>query len=253
MPIHDWTRVEAGIFHHFHQAWITAIARSLNAGVLPPEYYAMAEQVAGGMIPDVLTLESVRPAGNGAGPGGATSPDKAENGGIALADAPPKVRFTLTAQPDRYARKRSRIVVRHASGDQVVAVLEIVSPGNKASRHALRSFVEKAVELLESGVHLLIVDLFPPSPRDPRGIHAALWSEFDPSDFQLPPDQRLTVASYSTGELKRAFIEPVAVGGQLPEMPLFLEPDRYVLAPLESTYADAFAAVPKRWRAELEA
>lgn len=22
MPIHDWTRVEAGIFHDFHHAWI---------------------------------------------------------------------------------------------------------------------------------------------------------------------------------------------------------------------------------------
>jgi len=30
MPIHDWTRVEAGIFHLFHHAWITEIARALN-------------------------------------------------------------------------------------------------------------------------------------------------------------------------------------------------------------------------------
>jgi hypothetical protein len=62
----------------------------------------------------------------------------------------------------------------------------------------------------------------------------------------------LTLASYSSGLLKRAFIEPVAVGTTLPDMPLFLEPDRYILTPLEPTYADAFAAVPKRWRDELE-
>ena len=22
MPIHDWTRVDAGIFHHFHTSWV---------------------------------------------------------------------------------------------------------------------------------------------------------------------------------------------------------------------------------------
>ena len=29
MPVHDWTRVAAGIFHHFHHDWITEIARAL--------------------------------------------------------------------------------------------------------------------------------------------------------------------------------------------------------------------------------
>ncbi|MGH7193944.1 MAG: hypothetical protein ACREJM_10485 [Candidatus Saccharimonadales bacterium] len=36
MPIHDWTRVEAGIFHHFHVEWMGALARALNQGLLPP-------------------------------------------------------------------------------------------------------------------------------------------------------------------------------------------------------------------------
>ena len=31
MPAHDWTRVEAGLFHHFHQAWIGQIAQILNS------------------------------------------------------------------------------------------------------------------------------------------------------------------------------------------------------------------------------
>ena len=251
MPIHDWTRVDAGIFHDFHHEWISSIKRALNAGGLPPEYYAMAEQIAGGLMPDVLTLETVglspaRPAGRD------PHASERQDGGIALATAPPKVRFTLTSEPERYARKQSRIAIRHKSGDRVVAILEILSPGNKGSRYALRMFVEKALEFLESGIHLLIIDLFPPGPRDLQGIHAAIWSEIEESDFQLPPDQPLTLASYSSGLLKRAFIEPVAVGATLPDMPLFLEPDRYILTPLEATYADAFAAVPKRWRDEPE-
>lgn len=250
MGIHDWTRVDAGIFHDFHHEWISTIKRALNAGLLPPDYYALAEQIAGGLGPDVLTLESVR-----------AEPARPENdeprtgnaGGnsVALATVPPKVRFTAAAEPEAYARKRSRIAIRHSTGDHVVAMLEIVSPGNKGSRHALRSFVEKAVELLDAGIHLLVVDLFPPGPRDPQGIHRAIWSEIVDDDFQLPPDQPLTLVAYSAGEVKRAFIEPVAAGADLPDMPLFLEPDRYVPVPLEQTYQSAFAAVPKRWQGEL--
>ena len=31
MPIHDWTRVPAGIFHDFHHGWIEEAKRALNA------------------------------------------------------------------------------------------------------------------------------------------------------------------------------------------------------------------------------
>src|ERR1700720_2184639 len=61
MPMHDWTRVEAGIFHAFHHDWITEISRALNRGLLPAAYYALPEQFAGGLGPDVLTLR--RPGG----------------------------------------------------------------------------------------------------------------------------------------------------------------------------------------------
>ncbi len=250
MPIHDWARVGAGIFHHFHHEWISTISSALNAGLLPPDYYALAEQIAGGFGPDVLTLESVRSEPARSGDEETTSAGPSD-GGIAVATAPPKVRFTATAEMEQYAHKRSRIAVRHTSGDRVVAMLEIVSPGNKASRHALRSLVEKAVELLEAGIHLLVVDLFPPGTFDPQGIHSAIWSEIGEEEFQLPRDQPLTLVAYSAGELKQAFIEPVAAGDLLPDMPLFLEPDRYVPVPLEASYNRAFDAVPKRWQQEL--
>src|SRR4051794_37951305 len=40
MPLHDWTRVEAGIFHDFHNAWVVELRTALNGGLLPPDYYA---------------------------------------------------------------------------------------------------------------------------------------------------------------------------------------------------------------------
>jgi len=242
MPIHDWTRVDAGIFHDFHHEWISTIKRALNAGLLPPDYYALAEQIAGGLGPDVLTLESARSnpvpsKGNGGGAGG-----------IALAASPPKVRFTASTEMEKYARRRKRIAIRHVSDDSVVAMIEIVSPGNKSNRHALRSFVDKAAELLRAGIHLLVLDLFPPGPRDPQGIHGAIWAEVAGSDFDLPANLPLTLAAYSAGDVKQAFIEPVAVGMELADMPLFLEPELYVLTPLERTYVAAFEGVPKRWQ-----
>src|SRR5215468_8474616 len=44
MPIHDWTRVRSNRFHDFHQSWTIAIRNALNAGRLPPGYFAMVEQ-----------------------------------------------------------------------------------------------------------------------------------------------------------------------------------------------------------------
>lgn len=149
------------------------------------------------------------------------------------------------------ARRRSRIAIRHTSGHEVIAVVEIVSPGNKASRPALRSFVSKAVELLEAGIHLSVIDLFPPGRRDPQGIHGAIWAEIEDDGFELPPDKPLTVVAYSAGLVKRAFIDTVAVGDPLPDMALFLDPDSHIDVPLEQTYQSAWQAVPEYWRAQL--
>jgi hypothetical protein len=245
MPIHDWTRVTAGTWHDFHLAWIAEIRNALNDGLLPADYYAQAEQIAGPLGPDVLTLQEPEPATNGA-------PSSTSEGGVSVATVPPRMRLTAEAEMNDYVLKRRTLVIRHASGDCIV-LLEIVSPGNKAARHALRSFVEKAVEALYRGYHLLIVDLFPPGPRAPNGIHAAIWGEFSDDPTPLPPDEPLTLAAYSAGLVKRAYVEPTAVGRAMIDMPLFLTPERYVNVPLEATYQAAYRGVPRRWRAVLEA
>jgi hypothetical protein len=242
MPIHDWTRVEAGIFHDFHHEWISTIKRALNAGLLPPDHYALAEQIAGGYGPDVLTLE---------GPTERFEPGE-PHGGIAMATAQPKVSFRAKTEADIYAAKANRVAVRHVTDHRVVAVVEIVSPGNKSTRPALRTFAEKAAELLRGGVHLMVIDVFPPGPRDPQGIHKRIWEELDERDFVLPPDRPLTLASYIGGPTQEAFVEPVAVGLSLPQMPLFLTANVYVQVPLDETYQSAWRAVPAVWRKSLE-
>ncbi len=59
MPIHDWTCVDAGIFHHFHHRWIGAVTDVLNQRLLPAEYYALAEQQGAAFEPAVLTSGAI--------------------------------------------------------------------------------------------------------------------------------------------------------------------------------------------------
>lgn len=239
MPIHDWKPNSAWAFHDFHQEWIAAIKHALNGGLLPPDYYAMMEQVTVGVVPDVLTLRDLTDTN-------VRAPDS--GGGLLVAE--PRTRFveTLGAAP----RKKNTVAVKHASDDRTVAVIEIVSPGNNDSRHALRSFLDKAVDLLAKGIHLLVIDVHAPTKRDPDGIHAAILEEMSGREFVPPEDKPLTLASYEAVVPPKAYIEAVAVGDVLPDMPLFLVPGGHILLPLEKTYLKAWEGVPPRARKAIE-
>jgi Protein of unknown function (DUF4058) len=240
MPIHDWTRVDATLFHDFHQTWTIAIRNALNRGLLPRGFSALVEQHAGGLVPDVIALQDR---------GRSDRPVEPSGGGVITA-TPPKTRHVLRAN-EEIAVRGNRITIRHPLG-RVVCVIEIVSPGNKGSRSALRSFVEKAVEFLRKGVHLLVVDLFPPSARDPQGIHKAIWDEIQDQPFELPPDKPLTLAAYVAGIPKVAYVEPLGFGDVLPDGPAYLGPDSYVPVPLEATYQESWESCPELMREAVE-
>lgn len=230
MPIHDWTRVDAGLFHAFHQSWIVRLCDALNDGGLPGEYFALPEQSIRRPIPDVLTLRL-----------SSESPGRADgNPGVAVAAEPPRAGVVRRLEQTVYSRKASRVTIRHRQG-QIVAVIEIVSPGNKASKADLRAFIVKTSDLIERGVHLLVIDLFAMTNRDPQGIHKLIWDQFEDAEFELPADKPLIVASYEAGPDWVAYIESVAVDDVLPAMPLFLGPGFYVPAPLETTYQTTWA------------
>jgi hypothetical protein len=113
-------------------------------------------------------------------------------------------------------------------------------------------FVEKAEAALWQGIHLLLADLIPPGPHDPQGMHAAVWERFDDEPYVLPPNEPLTLVSYVAGPRPEAYLEHLAVGSPLMEMPLFLDPDRYINVPLDPTYSAAYRGTPEFWRDVLE-
>jgi len=243
MPMHDWTRVKAGTYHNFHVLWMSSITNRLNAGLLPSGFFAMTEQIIGRPETDVVTLQS----------GSRPKPSKDRGNGVAVAAARPKTRFVLPIAPDRqrYARKANRIAIHHDLGE-VVAVIEIVSPGNKDRKSSVEEFVAKAVALIEQQVNLLIIDPFPPCHLDPQGIHKAIWDEFTGEPFELPPDKPLTLAAYQVEPIKTAYVEPIAVGDRLPDMPLFLCGESYINVPLEETYQTTWNVLPVELRNLLE-
>ncbi len=249
MPVHDWTRADAGTFHAFHTAWITHLSETLNGGFLPPGYYALPEQHAGRRIADVLTLHSPID-----GPAELSSDSPIDEGGfaVAVADAPPKTQLRLTASTASRMLRRT-LAIRHVSGHRVIALMEVISPANKDRSAHVAEFVDKVEAALLQDVHVLVVDLFPPGRHDPRGMHGAIWERFDDEPYVTPQDQPLALASFTAGIQPVAYVEHLAVGAELIDMPLFLNPDRYINVPLEPTYQAAFRGLPAFLRDGLNA
>ncbi len=234
MPVHDWTRVTAGTFHDFHSSWITHLKETLNDRLLPDGYYALSEQHAGQIVPDVLTLSTRPDTGTWPRPEGA----------VAVAEAPPRVQMTMVADEDTtYRMARRTLAIRHRSGRRLVAMIEIVSPGNKDGRQHVDQFVDKAVSALQHGIHLLVVDLFPAGPANPAGMHGAIW-EIVGGEFDLPDPSSFALAAYVADRMPEALVNLATVGSELPEMPLFLNIGWYINLPLEPSYMSAYRGLP---------
>jgi hypothetical protein len=243
MPVHDWTRVDDGTFHAFHVGWVLHLSEALNAGLLPDGYYAMPEQHAGPRIADVLTLHAPEPVGSNISLG---------EGGVAVAEAPPQVKYQRKLVPDPRGKRRT-VTIRHVSDHRIVALIEILSPANKDRARHVREFVNKAENALRLGIHLVLADLFPPGRHDPRGIHGAIAKRFGTDEDEPPEEEPLTLAAYAADRPPEAYVEHFAVGAALIEMPLFLTPQRYINVPLEPTYMAAYQGMPAFWRKVLEA
>ncbi len=255
MGVHDWSRVDDGIFHDFHHAWIEEIKRELNGGLLPEWLYALAEQQVSEFGPDVLALQAPGSKDEMKSSERDDSSDSGSDTGLMV--APPRVAMTLQGAEDFYTQRQKSVAIRHARDDRIVAIVEVVSPGNKSSQQRLEAFVRKACSLLRQGIHLLVLDLHLPTRRAPDGIHGAIWNIIGSSsdeDYHQPADKPLTLVAYQSRLYAgvTAYVEPVAIGDLLREMPLYVTAEGYVSVPLLETYDRAFAALPRRWASVLE-
>lgn len=244
--VHDWSKLFDGAFHDFHTSWIGTIRTSLNNGLLPPGYYAAAEQVVGGPSPDVVTLDAWQPDSDDEG----TFPDSF-TGGVALADSPPSVQYRIQLERDAFVTKANRIAIRHLTNDRLVAVIEIVSAGNKSSVSALESLSRKVHTLMAEHVHLLLIDLIRCGKNCEDGLPTYLsFSNVDATP-NITEDKPFTLTAVRSGETYEAFVETIGVGDALTDMPLFLNDSQYIPLPLEPTYESAWQGVPLPWKQKL--
>jgi len=170
MPVHDWTRVSAGTFRDFHLAWAVHLTESLNTGPLPEGYYALTEQ----------PVEETAAAG------------QTPRGALPVAEAPPKVSLTMNGEEaEAYVLRQRTVTIRHASDHRIVALVEIA----KDRERSVSDFVDKAIAALRQGYHLLLIDLLPPGPFDPDGLHGSVWSDLYAQRYEPPPEKPLCLAS----------------------------------------------------------
>ncbi len=184
----------------------------------------LSDALNGGLLPEHCYADPEQPVGN--------------NIANVLAPSPAALRRTLT--------------VRHTTGHRIVAMIEILSPGNKDGSDAIVEFVRKATDAIRSGIHLGVVDLLPPGRSDPQGIHGEIMRALLGEEYDLPAGKPLTFVSYSAGSTPIAYLNHPAVGDEVPDLPLLLTSDRYLDLPLGTTYATTYRGVPAFWREVIE-
>ena len=233
MPMHDWTRVDDGLFHDFYLSWVLAISSGLNHGRLPRDFYALVERHP----MDVDSWERGVP--DGELPGRPPVPDHAHV--IRLEEVPPATPIRDGCQELAYWRNARSITVRSAEDDLAVAVVEVVTPAVKWVPVARRRFIDQMGRAVFRGIHLLIVDPFADREGQENTI-ADLWQSIRGRPLALPV-RAATLAAISASPEPEVFADAVSLGNALPDMPLFLDPESYVLVDLEAAYRRAWDGI----------
>lgn len=198
----------------FHGAWASAMARLLNAGVLPPGFYA------------VPFLDSDTPVVVNTG---STVPQPW---------TPPAPASAVAVEWDE--TDDVRVEVRTDDGDpRLVASIELVSPRNKDRPRAREAFASKCADNLRRGCGVVVVDVVSTRRADLRGdLLSALGVEPDEAgQGTLTATSYRSVGRNGDGRLL-TWQSALEVGQPLPVLPLWLVEDAVPLD-LEASHTAA--------------
>jgi len=217
MPLHDWSKVIPNHFFNLQVPWLLSLIERLNKELLPNDLYSITQ----------FDFPSTP---------------------IAL--APPFPDWDdwceqLHSRQHRGEWLQHSAVIRQRKTHQLVAAIEIIRPQNLQPAKAIRAMTSRIMEYLQSGIHLLLIDLFPPTEPKRVGFHAAVWKKLGHPLDSATTDQPPEAVSYLVGGTVEAFVQPLSVHGSLGEMPLFLTPKQFVNLPLETTYQQAWNRLPE--------
>jgi uncharacterized protein DUF4058 len=216
----------------FHAAWAAEIMAWLNQR-LPRRYFAtMYTHLGLEIAADVAEFE-LDPSPDDDLPNGSG------NGGVAVEIwAPPKTALAMPAvYPDDL-----EVRVHDAERDRkVVAVVELVSPGNKDRPETRRAFAAKCAAYLQHGIGVVTVDIVTSRHFNVHNELVRLLGLREP--FLMAEEVALYAVAYRPA--RRGDVDqidlwqiPLAVGGALPLLPLALRGRRAVPLDLEATYTE---------------
>ncbi len=213
----------------FHGMWPATMVQQLSTE-LPPGFTAEPRTHLGSYFEiDVCAYEDDR--------GEAVAAAPSNVGGAAQSWSPPAP--TLTLETDLSEQYDYEVLVYDRSrGRTLVAAVEIVSPANKDRAENRRAFVAKCAALLQQRVCVSIVDLVTTRQFNLYADLLELMAESDPAFERAPPIYAATCRGRKLGERPRIEIwaYPLAVGGALPTLPIWLDDDSSVSLDLEASY-----------------
>ncbi len=212
----------------FHGAWAAAIARLLNAGVLPSGYYAVPFLDRDGPIEiDVATLRQPQEA------------NTSDEGTSPQAWSPPSPSLALAIEwPENDSVS---VEIRTENGDpQLAAAIELVSPGNKDRAKAKAALASKCADYLRRGCGLVVVDVVTTRRAN---LQADLFAELG-LEGSNPNANGLSAISYrSIGRAEEGQLliwsADLEIAKPLPILPLWLGAEVSVPLDLEVSYQAA--------------
>lgn len=233
MPLLDHFRPPFDKRHHwqaFYHAWATYITDALNKA-LPEGYFAELNvrfELEGEIVPN-LKVDN----GHKAAPDPETSPD--------YAWTPPQP--TEVYQYYTTADIAAVTVIEDNYDERLAGVIELVGPSHKEHAGSRSAFISRCQTYLQQRVGLVMVDLVTPYEAN---LHAGLIFRMMGEDMPVfnhhlyaaayrPPQAPNQQTGYTYTHLETWF-EPLAVGGNLPIVPMWLKEALYVPVDLDATY-----------------
>jgi hypothetical protein len=210
----------------FHAAWAHAIMERLNQA-LPARYFAAIQVHLGSRVEaDVAEFDTevhASVSGNG-------------HGGLAT-EAPPATHTIAASFPDDVEVR----VFDTREGVTLVAVVELVSPGNKDREEMRASFAFKCAAYLQRGIGLIVVDVV---ANRQANLHNHLMNCLHQPGAEMPAPGGLYATAYRPARRQEQnlidlWLEVLLIGQDLPELPLALRGGGCLLLDLEATYMHA--------------
>jgi hypothetical protein len=220
-------------WNSFHSNWATRIADQLSEA-LPDDFRAEEHaKASGGVEIDVASYRRPEVVDRNGSPDPNLTPEE-----LASWVPPPPVGTMPALFPDTFEVR----VIQLSGARQLVAAIELVSPGNKDRDEVRRAFATKVASYLHDGISIVVIDVVTDRRANLHNETMRLIGGSD--DLLLPTEADLYAVAYRPAIRQR---QPVidlwtatfSVGESLPTLPLRLTGELFVPVDFEASYTEA--------------